>query len=181
MSNHFELFGLQPAFELDAKALDSKYRELSQQWHPDKQTGADAKQRLQALEMTAQLNQGYKTLRDASARAAYLLKLLGLDLDEEGERTFQMDAGFLAQMLELREELDAAKNKNDVQRAVEMGKQMQAREKETHAKLAQLFTQQLASPEHARLQKLGDQVAALRYYRRFLDEVSAIEDEATQV
>ncbi|MBS2030058.1 MAG: Fe-S protein assembly co-chaperone HscB [Deltaproteobacteria bacterium] len=181
MSNHFELFGLQKAFELDAKALDARYRELSQQWHPDKQTSGDAKQRLQALEMSAHLNQAYKTLRDASARAAYLLKLLGLDLDQEGERTFQMNPAFLAEMLELREELDAAKNKNDVQRALAMGKQMQEREKETHAKLAELFAQQLASPEHARLQKLGDQVAALRYYRRFLDEVSAIEDEATQV
>ena len=43
--NHFELFDLKPSFELDGKALDERYRALSQQWHPDKVQGGDAKAR----------------------------------------------------------------------------------------------------------------------------------------
>ncbi|MCA1804508.1 MAG: hypothetical protein LC646_03980 [Xanthomonadaceae bacterium] len=35
-SNHFELFGLSPAFELDRARLDERYRELQRQVHPDR-------------------------------------------------------------------------------------------------------------------------------------------------
>jgi molecular chaperone HscB len=174
--NHFELFELPAAFPLDPKLLDERYRALSQQWHPDRFAGAEARKRVEALEMTARLNDGYKTLRDPMARAAYLLKLLGVDIDQEGERTFQMAPAFLMEILELREQLDALKQQGDVPGALAMGKAMAEREAATHAELTRLFAEQQAQPEGSRLQKLGDQVAALRYYRRFQDEVSAIED-----
>ena len=176
--NFFELFNLPATFELDLRELDSRYRELSVQHHPDKFAGAEAKQRIEALETTAQLNQGYKTLRDPVLRAAYLLKLLGVDLDEEGERTFQMDPRFLMEILELREKLDAAKQKADVPAAQEMGKQMAAREAQTHELLSKLFAEQQQAPDSARLQKVAEQVAALRYFRRFQDEVSSIEEDS---
>jgi len=174
--NFFELFNLPASFVLDVRALDSRYRELSVQHHPDKFAGAEAKQRLQALETTAQVNEGYKTLRDPALRAAYLLKLSGVDIDEEGERTFQMDPRFLMEILELREQLDAAKQKGDVPAAQALGKQMAAREKQTHELLSTLFVEEQQSPDSARLQKLAEQVAALRYFRRFQEEVSAIEE-----
>jgi molecular chaperone HscB len=174
--NFFDLFSFSPSFEVGLRELDARYRELCQQHHPDKLGGADSKQRIQALETTAQLNQGYKTLRDPALRAAYLLKLLGVDIDEEGERTFQMDPKFLLEILDLREQLDAARQKGDVSQALEMGKQMAAREKQTHELLSKLFAEQQQNPDSERLKKLADQVAALRYFRRFQDEVSQIEE-----
>lgn len=176
MSNHFELFGLPASFELDPKQLDARYRELSQQWHPDKFAGGSPKERIQALEMTSRINDGYKVLRDPALRAAYLLKLLGLDVDDESERTHQMEPAFLMEILELREQLDELNQQNDVEGALRMGAQMAEREKQTHAVLSQLFAEQQRDPAPARLKKLGDQVAALRYFRRFQDEVSAIEE-----
>ena len=34
--NHFELFGLTPAFSLDAEALETAYREIQSRVHPDR-------------------------------------------------------------------------------------------------------------------------------------------------
>ena len=176
MSNSFELFGLPVGFALDPKQLDERYRALSQQWHPDKFSGAPAKDRVRALEMTTLLNDAYKILRDPAHRAAYLLKQLGLDLDEEGERTHQMEPGFLMEILELREQLDDLRQANDVEGALRMGAQMAEREKAAHAALTGLFAEQQRAPTPERLKKLADQVAALRYFRRFQEEVSAIEE-----
>lgn len=175
--NHFELFELPQSFDLDTRRLDERYRALSQQWHPDKFAGAPPKERLLALEKTTAINAGYKTLRDPLTRSAYLLKLLGIDLDAEGERTHQMDPAFLMQILEKREALDEAKAARDLPRAAALGKGIAAEEQETHQELAALFAAQQQHPDPARLAKLADKVAALRYHRRFLDEVAAIEDE----
>jgi len=179
VSNYYELLDLPLSYEVSSSDLDAHYRALSLQWHPDKVVDGDPKARLAALERTAALNQAYKTLRDPLLRAGYLLKVLGKDLDDEGERTFQMDPKFLMEILELREELDAVAKKGDVPRALELGKQMAEREQATHHTIQTLFDEQVAAPDPQRLTKLADHVAALRYYRRFQDEVSAI-DEATQ-
>ena len=175
--NHFELFELPPSFDLDLKRLDERYRALSQQWHPDKVASAPTKERLVALEKTTAINAGYKALRDPLTRSAYLLKLLGIDLDDEGERTHQMDPAFLMQILEKREALDEAKAAHDLDRAAALGKLIAAEEQATHGELSTLFAAQQNNPDPARLSRLADRVAALRYHRRFLDEVAAIEDE----
>ena len=48
--NHFEIFGLAPALDLDVKALEQKLRDLSLEFHPDRVTQGDARTRLAALE-----------------------------------------------------------------------------------------------------------------------------------
>jgi molecular chaperone HscB len=174
--NHFELFELPPTFELDLKLLDERYRALSQQWHPDKFVSAPANERLVALQKTTDINAGYKALRDPLTRSAYLLKLLGIDLDAEGERTHQMNPAFLMEILEKREALDEAKAAHDLDRAVALGKAIAAEQQATHGELSSLFAAQQKDPDPARLARLADRVAALRYHRRFLDEVAAIED-----
>lgn len=177
--NHFELLGLPQSFAVDPKQLDAQFRAVSQKWHPDRFATEEPKARAAAAHMSVQVNDAYKTLRDPVARAAYLLKLHGLDLDDEGERTHQMNAAFLMEILERREALDDLKQKGDVDGAIAMGKDIAELEKQTHAQLAELFDAQSKAPEKARLQKLADLAAALRYYRRFQDEVEAIE-EGTQ-
>lgn len=178
MSTYFDLFDLPRRFRLDLAALDQRYRALSQQHHPDKFASAPAKERLRSLELTTELNAAYKVLRDPAARATYLLKLAGLDLDREDAHAHAMDPAFLMDILDRREALDAARQAGDLDRALKMGREIAAREKATHAELETLFEAQEAQPSPERLKTLGDRVAALRYYRRFQDEVAAMDEEA---
>lgn len=105
-TNYFELFGLQPAYALDAEALTPRYRELQQQFHPDRFASGTAAEQAQAVQQAALINSAYQTLREPLARARYLLELAGHPLALES--TTVGDVDFLAAQMELREELDEA-------------------------------------------------------------------------
>ncbi len=63
------------------------------------------------MQQTSWINEALATLKDPVARATYLLKLKGTDINLENETT--MDAGFLMQQLELRERLEGIRSEED--------------------------------------------------------------------
>lgn len=109
--NYFELFGLPVTYDVDVADLARRYRELQRRFHPDRFASATETERRLSLQMTAQLNAAYQTLRDVVARSRYLLSLQGIDTGEETDTA--MDAGFLMEQMELRESLDEARNASD--------------------------------------------------------------------
>ena len=109
--NHFELFGLQPAFALDAAALEKSYREIQSQVHPDRFAHAGDAERRASMQWTTRVNEAYRTLKSPVQRAKHILELHGVDV--EFETNTQMPSDFLLQQLELREELEAAAAKKD--------------------------------------------------------------------
>ncbi|OGI50622.1 MAG: Fe-S protein assembly co-chaperone HscB [Candidatus Muproteobacteria bacterium RIFCSPHIGHO2_12_FULL_60_33] len=102
--NHFELFGLPVAFDLDANDLASRYRELQRHVHPDKFANASDQERRLSLQMTALVNEAFQTLKDPVRRGRYLLGLRGVDVG--GETDTKMDAAFLMEQMEWRENLE---------------------------------------------------------------------------
>lgn len=105
--NHFELFGLAPAYDLDPAALRRKYLELSRTTHPDHQAGADPGL---AMQVSARLNEAHRVLRDPALRAEYLLELCGGE-SATGDKRVPPDV--LAITLELREQIAEAKLTQD--------------------------------------------------------------------
>ena len=83
MMRFFEAFDLEPALSLDAEDLKKRFYERSRQWHPDRFSRASAAEQEKALEMTAVLNDAFRTLRDPVARAEYFLKEKGIELSKE--------------------------------------------------------------------------------------------------
>ena len=73
----YDAFGLEPALSLDADELKKRFYERSKQWHPDRFGRAGAREQEKALEMTAVLNDAFRTLRDPVARAEYFLQEKG--------------------------------------------------------------------------------------------------------
>ena len=110
-SNYFELFGLPQRFAIDNQALVDRYRELQQQLHPDKFASRPDAERRWSLQAASLVNDAYKTLHTELNRAAYLLKLQGIQLDEETDT--QMDPMFLMEQMELREALESAEQADD--------------------------------------------------------------------
>lgn len=84
--NYYEFFGFQQSLTLDDEALRKRFYELSLRWHPDRFSRKGAEEQAQALEATAVLNDGYRTLRDPIKRAEYLLNEEGFPIGEQRSR-----------------------------------------------------------------------------------------------
>ena len=105
-STDFELFGLEPRFELDPDALDVCWRALQSEVHPDRfAAGAATEQRL-AMQWAVRVNEAYRRLKDPVRRGAYLCELNGAPI--EAEKNTAMPALFLTQQMQWREALDQA-------------------------------------------------------------------------
>jgi molecular chaperone HscB len=81
--NFFRFFGLNPKLIVDLPDLQKRFYELSRQWHPDKFSRKSADEQSQALEATAILNDGYRTLKDPVKRAEYMLTEEGFPIGEQ--------------------------------------------------------------------------------------------------
>jgi molecular chaperone HscB len=169
--DHFELFGFPRGVDVDVKALEQRFRELSLELHPDRLVGADARERRLAAEKAAALNEGVKILRDPVRRAFYLLKLKGVDLEsEQAAARLEMPQEFLEDIMNRREALERARSAKDLDEARRMA--------------AEIRTLRDAALDQARAALKSDDVAAatqalgrVRYYVRFLEEVDAFEEE----
>ena len=106
--NHFELFDLPAAFNIDAAVLQQRYRKLQQTLHPDRFANGTEREKLLAVQRTAQLNDAYQTLRSPLSRAEYLLALRGMELAHE--QTTVQDPEFLMAQMEWRERIATIKD-----------------------------------------------------------------------
>ena len=80
---YYEALGLAPRLSLDLDDLKKRFYDRSRQWHPDRFSRAGAEEQQRALDMTAVLNDGFRTLRDPITRAEYFLKERGRDLSND--------------------------------------------------------------------------------------------------
>lgn len=111
MQNHFDLFQLPQQFAIDAQALDSAYRNVQGQVHPDKFVSASEAEKRVAMQWATRANEAYQTLKSPLKRATYLCELHGVDLQTESNTA--MPRAFLMQQMEWRETLEDAKAGRD--------------------------------------------------------------------
>lgn len=79
----YEFFGIDRKLCIDGESLHRRFYELSREWHPDRFSRKSPEEQALALEATATLNDGYRTLRDPVKRAEYLLKEEGFPIGEQ--------------------------------------------------------------------------------------------------
>lgn len=99
----FELFELEESFEIDSAAIKQRYRDLQNQTHPDRFSGADEARRMQAVQQNSLVNEAYDTLNSPLKRAGYLLGLHGIDTEQASQNDLDMD--LLMEQMQLREKL----------------------------------------------------------------------------
>jgi molecular chaperone HscB len=102
--DYFELFQLEPKFDVDIDDLGERFRTLQRRFHPDRySSGSAAEQRL-AAQVSADINAGYQALKDPIARAGHMLELQACDL-----RTLErqpVSGDFLMQQMHFREAVE---------------------------------------------------------------------------
>ena len=164
----FATLGLAQSFDIDIGVAERRHRELSRALHPDKFAGASERDRRAALGKAVEVNEAWRIVRDPVRRAEVLLRLRGLAPAEGHEPT--LDQEFLMEMLELREALGDAKRAHDLLAVRGMAADIEARVRKVEQALSEGF-------RRGEGKALGVRLGELRFFRRFLDEVSAIEDE----
>ena len=134
MKNHFELFGLSPAYALDLEHLDRAYRDIQSKVHPDRFAHAGDAERRASMQMTTQVNEAYRTLKSPVQRAKYLLELNGVDVGFETNTA--MPRQFLMEQMELRERLEEAR---DVGALGLLQKRLAEEKRSVEARIAELI------------------------------------------
>jgi molecular chaperone HscB len=83
--DYFEFFGLSRKLTLDVVALEKQFYAMSRKLHPDRFAGKPAEEQEAALAQSSLLNDAYRTLKDPISRTQYLLKLEGVELEEQSK------------------------------------------------------------------------------------------------
>jgi len=82
-STYFSIFSLPQHLVIDTAALEKSFYALSRRLHPDRFAARPAAEQQAALAESSRLNDAYRTLRDPIARTEYLLKLEGVEMEEQ--------------------------------------------------------------------------------------------------
>ncbi|MFP2768407.1 co-chaperone HscB [Oceanisphaera sp. KMM 10153] len=166
--NYFELFGLPAEFALDSQTLADTYRQLQMQFHPDKFASRPERERLQAVQRAAHINDAFTTLKHPLNRAEYLLSLQGIDIRAE-QQTLK-DPLFLMQQMEWREQMEEIDGAQDVFGAImAFDRELQQASAEYYAELEQQLGSSLW-PDAA------DTVRKLKFMTKLHAELERLED-----
>lgn len=110
-ADFFSLFELPKSFRISISELDSRYRDVQAQVHPDRFAHAGETERRLSMQWATHANEAYVTLKKPLTRAKYLLQLAGHDLQAESNTA--MPADFLIEQMEWREAVGEARDGGD--------------------------------------------------------------------
>lgn len=140
MSQYFTLFQLEPQFDIDTDSLEQNYRTLAARFHPDRFASASAFEQKQAVMMSSTVNEAYRTLKNPTDRAAYLLRQQGIDADAPEHTSFAPE--FLMQQMEWRETLAEARSGQDQTALPALNKEISGAQQELWQDLREAFRRQ---------------------------------------
>jgi molecular chaperone HscB len=83
--DYFTFFGFPRKLNIDVALLEREFYQLSRKLHPDLYSGVDKREQEWSLEQSSQLNDAYRTLKDPIKRTEYLLRLEGVELEEQSK------------------------------------------------------------------------------------------------
>ncbi|MDE1176421.1 MAG: Fe-S protein assembly co-chaperone HscB [Edaphobacter sp.] len=83
--SYFDVFSLPAKLHIDTVALEKQFYAQSRRLHPDRFATKPAAEQEEALRQSSLLNDAYRTLKDPILRTQYLLKLEGVELEEQSK------------------------------------------------------------------------------------------------
>jgi molecular chaperone HscB len=83
--DYFSFFNLPRKLTLDIVALEKQFYVLSRKLHPDRFASKPVAEQEAALAQSSLLNDAYRTLKEPISRTQYLLKLEGVELEEQSK------------------------------------------------------------------------------------------------
>ena len=169
MQNYFELFDLETSFFIDESILKEAYQREIARFHPDQFASRGDSEKLQALQNTSLLNTAFESIKSPLNRASSLLKLEGIDAFDE--RDTSMDHDFLISQIELREELELLRLK---QNPDDLEDYLDKVEDQIQTKIDLISDAFKENKGHLEIKK---DVRELKFYEQLLSESSKLMDE----
>ena len=169
MQNYFELFDLETSFFIDESSLKEAYQREIARFHPDQFASRGDSEKLQALQNTSLLNTAFESIKSPLNRASYLLKLEGIDAFDEIDTS--MDHDFLISQIELREELELLRLK---QNPDDLEDYLDKVEEQIQSKIDLISDAFKENKGHLEIKK---DVRELKFYEQLLSESSKLMDE----
>lgn len=155
----FSIFGLAPAFRIDAERLEAAYERAILKVHPDRFAGRSAAERRVAEQWSARINEAHAILADPVRRAAWLCEAAGTPV--EAETNTRMPPDFLLAQIERREALESAKTLDAVEALLaQAGDEARRLEAEIAA----------AADDEKNWPKAADAARRLMFLQRFIGE-----------
>lgn len=146
--NYFEFFQLPLRFSLNLGELEERYRKIQAWIHPDKVAHLSELEKRLCLQWSILANEAYRTLKRPLERARYLLKLHGVDLEEEkGE----LAGEFLLEQIKQREAFEQAKAACDLNALKQLAERLEAAMEDKVKALARLLDEERNYPQAAEL------------------------------
>lgn len=165
---HFDRLGLPRRFLVDPGELERAYLTRSRAVHPDYHVTGPDTDLAASLEAAAAVNEAYNTLKDRFTRAEYLLGLEGGPTAGEHKA---LPAGFLAEMLDAREQIELARG-NEAETA-RLEADFAGRYDRLLAEVAGAFEKDAATPDRAALALVRERLNAAKYIRRLMADLHA--------
>ncbi|MCC6661058.1 MAG: DnaJ domain-containing protein [Phycisphaerales bacterium] len=163
MDDPFAMLGLPRGFDLDPSEVDRAYLERAGAVHPDVAAGDD-----DAARKAAALNHAKRVLEDPERRARALLALLG----GPGKEDRSLPPGFLMEIMETREHIEAARGPEERARWEAWAAE---RRREYQANVAGLFLRYAETGVPARVRMT---LNAWRYIERLIEQLDPDYDPA---
>jgi len=106
-ANYFAMFGLPPKLNLDVPALETQFYRYSRKLHPDVHARASQQEQEWSLAQASLLNDAYRTLKSPLDRTKYLLRLEGVQFEEDrGPNPSKVPADLLEEVFDLNMQLE---------------------------------------------------------------------------
>ncbi|XP_031279886.1 iron-sulfur cluster co-chaperone protein HscB homolog [Pistacia vera] len=103
--NYFQIFGLGKKYEIEDGSLEGKYKDWQKKLHPDLVHSKSEREKEYAAEQSACVIEAYRTLRNPLSRAIYIMRLEGVDVNEEETVS---EPELLTEIMEIREAVEDA-------------------------------------------------------------------------
>jgi molecular chaperone HscB len=156
----FSLFGLPQRFAIDGTQLDSRWRALQSEVHPDRFVSQGSAAQRVAMQWAVRVNEAYRRLKDPLSRGAYLAGLRGADVG--AERNTAMPAAFLMQQMQWREALESAADTDSIE---SLDEEVRDHQQQLYRELEAALDLQADAEEAAR------KVRALMFVTRFREDI----------
>jgi len=201
--DYFSFFGLPRKLNVDMRALEREFYELSRKLHPDLYIRGQEREQAWSLEQSSLLNDAYRTLKDPIKRTEYLLRLEGVELEEQSKAATEkarasgevkkqvVPADLLEEVFELNMQLEELRmqkkmGEDDPALIEEVGKQKLALEAKSEALLGELkgywneWDQVAESGEDGKRRKVRDQMVDLLNRRNYIRNLARTVEEVME-
>jgi len=168
-SDDFELFHLPRQFAQDRTLLDTRWKELQREVHPDRFAAHGGAAQRMAMQWSVRINEAYQRLKDPLKRAAYLCELNGAPVNAENNTA--MPPAFLMQQMEWREAIEEARAGKSMTTLDALSDDLRAAHRRIEAQLAELI-----DTAHD-YEAASEAVRQLRFMDKLIAEVGDVYEE----